>query len=193
MPCYNAPMNTTTTARYTAARTTAAARFRFSMLGATPETHAAARAWYSDAARFCRVLAHGTGWTLPTAAAVVSAFSPRERWSTNKGKAMQYACGVTPAGLRSNVARADRCVRMGLDGLGNGPKIGAFARAMLGDADAVVIDSWMCRAAGLAKDSPTPTEYAAVADAVRELATEYGMRPVDMQALLWILVRGKAQ
>jgi hypothetical protein len=32
-----------------------------------------------------------------------------------------------------------------------------------------------------------------VADAVRELATEYGMRPVDMQALLWILVRGKAQ
>jgi hypothetical protein len=187
------PATTRTAARYTATRTTAAARFRFSMLGATPATHEAARSWYADAARFCRVLAHATGWTLPTAAAVVSAFSPRERWSTNKCKALQYAAGETPAGLQSNVRRADACVRSGLDGLGNGPKIRAFARAMLGDSDAVVIDSWMCRAAGLRSDSPTPTEYAAVADAVRELATEYGMRPVDMQALLWILVRGKAQ
>ena len=184
---------TRTTIRYNTVRTQAAARFRFSMLGATTETHAAARSWYSDAARFCRVLAHGTGWDLPTAAAVVSAFSPRERWGTNKGKAMQYACGMIPSGLRSNVQRADRCVRMGLDGLGNGPKIRAFAHAMLGNADAVVIDSWMCRAAGLRSDSPTPTEYSAIADAVRDLATEYGMRPVDMQALLWILVRGKAQ
>jgi hypothetical protein len=187
------PATARTAARYTSARTTAAARFRFSMLGATAEAHAAARSWYADAARFCRVLAHGTGWTLPTAAAVVSAFSPRERWSVNKAKAVQYACGYTPSGLGANVRRADACVRSGLDGLGNGPKIQAFARAMLGEADAVVVDSWMCRAAGLASDSPTPTEYAAIADAVRELATEYGMRPVDMQALLWILVRGKAQ
>ena len=33
----------------------------------------------------------------------------------------------------------------------------------------------------------------AIADAVREVAAEWNMEPATMQALLWIIVRGKAE
>jgi len=92
------------------------------------------------------------------------------------------------------VDAADRCVRQGFNGL-RGPKTNAFARAIAGDRDAVVVDVWMCRAAGLGKDAPNATEYRAIADAIRTLAGTGAvcMAPATLQALLWIIVRGKAE
>jgi hypothetical protein len=80
---------------------------------------------------------------------------------------------------------------MGFDGL-NGLKTNAFARAISGDMDAVVVDVWMCRAAGLGKDAPNKREYREIAEAVRIVAADYGYQPAVMQALIWILIRGKA-
>jgi hypothetical protein len=51
----------------------------------------------------------------------------------------------------------------------------------------------MCRAARLGKDAPNKGEYNAIAEAVRTVAAEYGMTPAMMQAMIWIVVRGKAQ
>ena len=132
-----------------------------------------------------------------------SAFSPRVTWVLNKRKALQYSYGNRPAGLRSALDTADRCLTEGFNGL-RGPKTNAFARAIAGDKDAVVIDIWMCRAAGLtygpkskyagqAKDAPSAVEYRAIAAAVRLMADSWNMPAADMQALLWILARGKAE
>lgn len=193
-------MSTRTTDRYNAVRTTAIVSFLDLLSRATVADLKAAKAWYSEARTFAESLQSiRPEWSMVAAASVVSAFSPRVTWAHNKAKALQYAQGVTPKGLRSHVAAADRCVVEGFDGL-RGPKTNAFARAIAGDVDAVVVDVWMCRAAGLRKadgtlkDAPTDLEYRAIADAIRAIAgtQAVNMWPATLQALLWIIVRGKA-
>ena len=187
-------MNKRTTARFESVRSAAISNF-ISILGkATHADLAAARAWYRDAGVFADSISNYTGWNLEVSASVVSAFSPRVTWAHNKAKAIQYAQGITPKGLRSHVDAADRCVVQGFDGL-RGLKTNAFARAIAGDRDAVVVDVWMCRAAGLGKDAPNKTEYRAIADAIRSIARTptVCMEPATLQALLWIIIRGKAE
>ena len=198
---YNTDMNTTTTTvrnrAYYAAENAilncrATMNFRSLAECATPDIRAAAATWYAEAGTFARDLPRHD-WSFETACAVVAAFSPRIRWDQNKRKAFQYAHGIMPKGLRSHIVAADRCVaKGGFDGL-DGLKTNAFARAIAGDQNAVVIDIWMCRAAGLGKDSLTTGQYRAISDAVRTVAREHNMAPAVMQALIWIVVRGKAQ
>ena len=172
--------------------TTTSDRFRSLLATATLFDTAAADAWYTEAGAFAHSLRLSTGWNMEVACSVVSAFSPRVTWAHNKAKAYQYAQGITPKGLRSHVDAADRCVVHGFDGL-RGLKTNAFARAIAGDKDAVVVDVWMCRAAGLGKDAPNRGEYRTIANAVRNVASSYNMEPATMQALLWIIIRGKAE
>ncbi len=195
MAWYNVRMSTTRTNRYETVRTRAIESFISHLASATLFDYAAAQKWYVEAGDFAeslRVLR--PEWSTEVSASVVSAFSPRVTWAHNKAKATQYAQGITPKGLRSHVDAADRCVRQGFNGL-RGPKTNAFARAIAGDRDAVVVDVWMCRAAGLGKDAPNATEYRAIADAIRTLAgtSVVCMAPATLQALLWIIVRGKAE
>lgn len=189
-------MSTThTTARYETVRTRATESFIALLANATLFDLHAAEAWYTEAGEFARRLCFiRPEWNMEISCSVVSAFSPRVTWAHNKSKAYQYAQGITPKGLRSHVVAADRCCRMGFDGL-RGPKTNAFARAIAGDSSAVVVDVWMCRAAGLGKDAPNATEYRAIADAIRSIARTPAvcMAPATLQALLWIIVRGKAE
>ena len=183
-----------TTTRFEAVRSLALSNFIGLLARATEADYAAARAWYTDARGFAESLQSiRPDWSLQVAASVVSAFSPRVTWAHNKAKALQYAQGIAPRGLRSHIAAADRCVAEGFNGL-RGPKTNAFARAIAGDDNAVVVDVWMCRAAGLGKDAPTAVEYRAIADAIRTIAATptVCMAPATLQALLWIIVRGKA-
>jgi hypothetical protein len=186
-------MNSTTANRYLTVRTRATESFIALLANATLYDLAAAERWYDEAQGFANSLRTTTGWNMEVAASVVSAFSPRVTWAHNKAKAAQYAQGITPKGLRSHVVAADRCVAEGFNGL-RGAKTNAFARAIAGDPNAVVVDVWMCRAAGLGKDAPNATEYRAIADAIRAIAgtATVNMAPATLQALLWIIVRGKA-
>jgi hypothetical protein len=173
--------------------TTYSTRFRALLATSTLfDVHAAER-WYTEANQFAASLCVlRPEWSMEVSASVVSAFSPRVTWAHNKAKAYQYAQGIMPKGLRSHVAAANRCQSEGFDGL-RGPKTNAFARAIAGDKDAVVVDVWMCRAAGLGKDAPNKGEYRLIANAVREVASAYNMDAATMQALLWIIIRGKAE
>ena len=189
-----------TTNRFESVRSLALANFIGLLSRATEADLLAARAWYADARTFAESLQSiRPDWSLQVSASVVSAFSPRVTWAHNKAKALQYAQGIMPRGLRSHVEAADRCTVEGFNGL-RGPKTNAFARAIAGDDNAVVVDVWMCRAAGLTKadgtpkDAPTAVEYRAIADAIRTIAATptVCMAPATLQALLWIIVRGKA-
>jgi hypothetical protein len=84
---------------------------------------------------------------------------------------------------------ANNAIAFGYDAL-KGPKTNAFARAIAGDENAVVIDVWMLRAVGIEKKSPNQTQYREMANAVTKVANELGMTPRAMQALIWIVVRG---
>jgi hypothetical protein len=158
---------------------------------ATPSLLEQAATWYYDAHDVAVKVASNMSIDIERASCIVAAFSPRERWSVNVRKALEYSIGIEPAGLRNNVLMADASVVHGFDAL-KGPKTNAFARAIAGDTDAIVIDVWMCRAVGLDRDDPTITQYREISAAVREVAAEYSITARTMQALVWIIVRGSA-
>jgi hypothetical protein len=73
-------------------------------------------------------------------------------------------------------------------------KTNSFARAIAGDSNAVTIDVWMIKAAGLEnKNSVNKTEYRELANAVKEIASELKLTPRTTQALIWIIYRGSAE
>lgn len=150
-----------------------------------------ASVWYFEAESVAREVAANMTLDLDRAACIVSAFSPRERWSVNVRKALAYSVGMPVAGLPNNLTMADASLVHGFDAL-KGLKTNAFARAIAGDTDAVVIDVWMCRAANFVTDSPNKGQYNFLADAVRDAAQLFGISPRTAQALIWIMVRGGA-
>jgi hypothetical protein len=87
---------------------------------------------------------------------------------------------------------ANNALTLGFSAL-KGLKTNAFAKAIAGDEQAVVIDVWMLRAVGIEKKTPSQSQYNELAEAVKKTAFDYGMTPRAMQALIWIVVRGSAQ
>ena len=148
--------------------------------------------WYLDAEKVAHEVARNLGTNLEVGATVVSAFSPRERWTTNVAKAIAFSLGQDVVGLANNLKMAKSGLLLGFDAL-NGQKTNAFARAIAGDEQAVVIDVWMLRALGIEKKTPNQTLYKEMARAVRKVANELGMTPRATQALIWIVVRGSGE
>ena len=152
-----------------------------------------ASVWYHEAQEVAEDVAEIMGVSLEVGASVVSSFSPRERWASNVAKAFAFAHGKPIKGLANNLNMANNSLTMGFDAL-NGQKTNAFARAIAGDSDAVVIDVWMIRAAGMdASKGVNKTQYNTLADSVRKVAKEFGLTPRTAQALIWIVKRGSAE
>jgi hypothetical protein len=148
--------------------------------------------WYVDAERIAEQVARNLDTTLEVGATVVSAFSPRERWSVNVARAIQFSLGEKVTCLKNNIVMANNALTMGFSAL-KGMKTNAFAKAIAGDEQAVVIDVWMLRAVGIEKKTPSQSGYNELVEAVKKVAFEFGMTPRAMQALIWIVVRGSAQ
>lgn len=148
--------------------------------------------WYLDAETVAREVATNLDVTLEVGATIVSAFSPRERWARNVTNAIKFSLGENVVALGNNIRMANAAFELGFDAL-KGQKTNAFAKAIAGNEDAVVIDVWMLRAVGIEKKTPNQSGYNELAKAVTTVAVEYGMTPRAMQALIWIVVRGSAQ
>ena len=151
---------------------------------------AAALTWYCEAQAFAKHLTTLTPWSLEVAASVVSSFSPRNKWATNKAHALQFAMGVNPRGLRNNLRMAQASTRLGFNAL-KGLKTNAFARAIAGDMSAVVIDTWMIRASGLdSAKGVNKSQYATLAAAVCRVAYAMKWENAQAQAAIWCAIRG---
>lgn len=159
--------------------------------GATLGQVEQAAKWYLDAERVAEEVARNLGADLEVGASVVSAFSPRERWTNNVEKAVAFSLGKKVVGLPNNLKMANKAIKLGFDAL-NGQKTNNFARAIAGDENAVVIDVWMLRALGIEGKTPTQIQYKEMAKAVKDTAEVYGLTPRTCQALIWIIVRGSA-
>jgi len=171
------------------ARRTYVRRFNKLLSGVTYGDVERASRWYSDARMVAQEVADIAGCTLEQGASIVSAYSPRVTWARNIVLALAHARGDIQPSLGTSRRAAIRAQEHGFDAL-NGPKTNAFARAIAGDDDAVVIDVWMCRAAGVDPDRLTPSLYRDIAQSVRTVAKQHGCTPVTMQALIWGRVRG---
>jgi hypothetical protein len=148
--------------------------------------------WYVDAERIAEKVAENLDTTLEIGASVVSAFSPRERWSVNVARAIAYSLGQDVHCLKNNLVMANNALTLGFGAL-KGLKTNSFAKAIAGDEQAVVIDVWMLRAVGIEKKTPNQTQYFELVEAVKKTAFDFGMTPRAMQALIWIVVRGSSQ
>ena len=164
---------------------------------ATPAQIEQATQWYADA----ELLAHdivrifnlrGIACNVEQASCVISAFSPRQRWSRNVVQALEFAHGGEPAGLKNNLRMAQFSLVDGFNAL-KGLKTNAFAKAIAGDENSVTIDVWMCKAGGLNTDRPTKNQYADLVNAVKDVAFELNLTPRTTQALIWIIFRGSAE
>lgn len=151
------------------------------------------RQWYALARRTCAGMAREHGVSLATACGVVAALSPRLQWGPNVRAARAVCAGVVPSGVfRTSLAKAQR-IRNGERPLSvlSGPKVRAFYRALMGDASAAVVDVWVARAAGWARELKDRA-YAIVAGALAAAARVARVPVAAFQAVVWVAVRGRA-
>lgn len=76
-----------------------------------------AATWYLEAQEVAEDVAENLGVSLEIGASVVSAFSPRERWSSNVAKALAFSQGKPVAGLQNNYRMAQAALELGFDAL----------------------------------------------------------------------------
>lgn len=178
---------------------------------ATADDLAQGLAWYGRAADAARAM-------LPAeprrAAGVIAALSPRAQWAVN----LRWAAEIIDAAERGESeppsvhTRAMRGqawrIANGADPLDvlNGPKVRAFFANITGDLDAVTVDVWATLAAegpnvrrakyipgkGAPIIAPSGGRYALIARAYRETAAIVGIPPRDLQAAIWVNIRGRA-
>jgi hypothetical protein len=91
----------------------------------------------------------------------------------NRAKAWRIACGEDP------------------DAVLSGPKVRAFFANIMGDVDAVTVDTWAARAAeGRRNDNaPVRRRYRLLAESYRRAGERRGMHPRDTQAAVWTAYR----
>ena len=154
------------------------------------QTRADGSVWYASAqAVAVELTAIRPEWSMEVGASVLSAFSPREKWARNCDLSRKFASGEPTPCLGMSIRNANASVLSGFTAL-KGKKTNAFARAIAGDDDAVVIDTWMLKP--LKMKSVTPKQYDLITLVITSLAKEVGMTPRDLQAALWIHIRGSA-
>jgi len=152
--------------------------------------------WYHEGQSMCRELALEHGITLEQAATVLAAFSPMTPWDRNVFLATEFINGRKVATLGNNIRMAEKGIVGGIATL-KGKKTNAFARNLSGDLNAVTIDTWMIKAAGIVREPGkkkgiNDTEYNTLALALTNVAKANNMPPAVVQAIIWCQVRGRA-
>ena len=181
---------------------------------ATADDLAAGLAWYGRAEQAAQSLADDTSLSPRSAAGIIAALSPRNRWSVNVAQAAQVIiarengedCPRVSTTHNRSLAWKIAHGADPADVLG-GPKVRAFFANITGDHDAVTVDTWAYRAAtGDFRPHPTKNgpymfaeipapqgaEYDLVARAFRECAKIVGVTSREFQAAVWVHVRGAA-
>lgn len=157
--------------------------------------------WYPAMFRIMREHARKSDYTVAQCAAVYAATSINTPWARNLALAAQsIADGGLHAGTLTMVRNKVNAVLGGADidsTLTADPKrkkLVNFRRNLSGDYDAVTIDRWAHHVAtdGAKRTVPTGALYETLAAAYRTAAAMRGVTPATMQAVTWVVARGKA-
>lgn len=135
--------------------------------------------------------------------AVCAVLSPRITWQSNlEGvrralKALWTGTSIAPtiAGTYHNKEKAWSIATgdAGLE-LVTGPKVSSFYANLMGDYQRVTIDIWAARAAGVPDTDVTHLDrrrYQYLERAYQTVSAQLGFSPAELQAICWIVVRGK--
>jgi hypothetical protein len=142
------------------------------------------RGWYRDAATVIAAEAAVIGVTAERFAAVLAITSPRVRVRRNWTLTVQYLSSGSTEGIMKSTRAALAHYEIG--GEIRGPKTGPFARACLGDPQAVVLDVWMARAFNVdPRRIGGKRLNAECTQRVQAAAGILGWTPADVQAAVW--------
>lgn len=167
----------------------------------TADQHAvdAGTQWYDAALAICRRAAAEHGVELERAVCGLAHLSSRLPWTKNVEAFSALVSGqpqptwvLTRSWLLATAAMtaSDPWSTFGR----RASKTRSFAQAILGDQNAVTVDIWAARVAGVNPEVlRRPREYAAVADAYRRAAKRAGVTPRELQAITWCAIRGRAE
>ena len=158
---------------------------------ASAATRKAGARWYREALGHAKRLAKRHNVTVTQAAGVIAVLSQRQRWQRNLELADLALAGEQLSGIFDHQRIK---LKLMLEGMApvevlRGPKITAFYHAILGDTDAVVLDTWMLETMNRPQ-GVTPKQYNILADRLRASAAAVGMTPASYQAVVWVQVRG---
>jgi hypothetical protein len=161
------------------------------------DTLAAGQAWYPKAQGVIAQMAAQYDRPRWMVAGIIAALSQQCRWSVNIDRAHAVLDGQDKiGGLSRAVDKARRIARGGhpYRVLGKRAyKVQAFYRALMGDKDAAVVDTWMLTALGWEKNGYTRLQYKKLADVLRKEARRNGLHVVTYQAAVWCQVRGASE
>ena len=154
--------------------------------------------WYDNATESINTICDSHGFNVERFAFALSALSPRAAVSRNVSLLSKLIRGLPCDGLRDTWDKASRIWNHGdhiQDMKSNaaaftgksGFKTSNFAVNLLGDQDAVTIDSWMCKAFGdnTLKTMSSRPAYWAASDTIRLVADMVGMTPAGCQSAIW--------
>lgn len=150
--------------------------------------------WYDDARSLAADLA--VEHDIEHAAAVISHLSPRTTWTRNVSGAIALMVdGVKfPGIIERNYQNALEAYNAPTDSIletFGGPKTRRFYLNIIGDTEAVTVDVWAARVAGVDEDLLQRVGvYDAVEAAYQRAARRVGIEPATMQATTWVVARG---
>lgn len=126
---------------------------------------------------------------------VIAIASANTSWEGNKTIAKRWARGeyADSGGRFAHMAvlRRDPSSMKGL-----GQKTGVFYRALSGDTSAVTVDLWMMRAASILpgmvrREQPAKSDVEVMTRVITKVARRTGLTPREVQASVWVIVRGR--
>lgn len=154
--------------------------------------------WYYEAQHLCESLAADSDYTVDQIAVAMAHLSPRLRWSQNVASIVALVTtGNLPAYIMQGPAKRARKALAAADPFGTfgkrAKKTESFARNIIGDDNAVTVDTWILDVVGITEQQlKLVGVYDAVAHAYRIAAKRRNLSPAALQAVTWIVVRGSA-
>lgn len=165
-------------------------------------------AWYPQANKKVREVAHSLNLPVKLVAEVVSILSPAQLWENNVAEAhkLLFSLKYEPEQIekltfttyRSNVEKAIRVYNKEqvLNDEKSGFKTYSFAKNLLLDSSRVTIDRHMLKIADIEKllnvKSLTKKAYGEFEEAIQKVAKKYSLKGYELQAMLWLKLRDEA-
>lgn len=173
---------------------------RSSFDAATLEERSAGMHWYDSARELAGYLGAKHWVGVEVAAAVIAAHSMNASWSVNVARAEAQLAG-RPVGLGAAIRMGAAAMADPQNALAHvvGPKLHPFACNIAGDLTMVATDRWAQRAGFGSSDDKVCDRFIGrkgVRDtlilAYQKVAADVGLEPAELQAVVWVQVRGGA-
>jgi len=100
-------------------------------------------------------------------------------------KPIDFSYGIANKQIKVNVDKVLNNKPFG------GVKVNAFVKALLGDLNQVVIDSWMLKAFNIHAQAPRPNDLKHIKTIIKKIALETNLKPSEVQACLWCYAKAE--